>query len=116
MRRLTFGGAIVLVGTVWLGAQPLVPPLDLFFAAASLDERASRTAIDALAPSWRDGYTSMIVDMARLLRPGATAPDDTGAAEFAERFDADADAGSPGSTRFKARRLATRARARTNWT
>ncbi len=83
------------MGTVWLGAQPLVPPLDLFFAAASLDERASRTAIDALAPSWRDGYTSMIVDMARLLRPGATGPDDTGTAEFAERFDADADVGSP---------------------
>jgi len=47
---------------------------------------------------WRDGYTPMIVDMARLLRGVATAPDDAGAAEFAERFDADADTGSPGAT------------------
>ena len=90
---------MVLAGTVWLGAQPLVPPLDLLFAAASLDDKTSRAAIDTLAPSWRDGYTPMIVDMARLLRPGATGPDDSGAAEFAERFDADADAdaGSTGS-------------------
>ncbi len=87
----------MLAGTVWLGAQPLVPPLELFFAAASLDEKTSRAAIEALAPSWRDGYTSMIVDLARLLRPATRAGDDTGGAEFAERFDADADAGSPGA-------------------
>ena len=71
----------MLAGTVWLGAQPLVPPLDTFFAAGSLDDKTSRAAIDTLAPSWRDGYTPMIVDMARLLRPGATGPDDSGGAE-----------------------------------
>ena len=97
MGRVAFGGAFLLAGTVWLGAQPLVPALDLFFAAASLDERTSRAAMDALTPSWRDGYTSMIVDVARLLRPSSPAADDAGGAEFEERFEPDAAADARGT-------------------
>ncbi|MGD9905404.1 MAG: DUF3179 domain-containing protein [Dehalococcoidia bacterium] len=89
----------VLAGGLSLGAQPAVPPVELFFAAASLDERTAREALDALAPSWRDGYTPMIVDLARLLRPAAPEPGDTGAAEFADRLEPDSDIGGDGAAR-----------------
>ncbi len=45
------------------------PPLDLFFAALLADDRVARPALDALSKQWRDSYTPMIIDMARLLRP-----------------------------------------------
>lgn len=48
---------------------PGPPPLDLFFAAASPDDRVARAALEALSRQWRDSYTPMIIDMARLLRP-----------------------------------------------
>lgn len=49
------------------------PPLDLFFAASSPDDRVARAALDTLARQWRDSYTSMMIDMARLLRPAPRA-------------------------------------------
>ena len=51
-------------------AQPQpAPPLQLFFEAASLDETVAARALEALASRWHDGYTPMIIDMARLMRP-----------------------------------------------
>jgi hypothetical protein len=85
----------MLAGTLRLGGAPAAPPVELFFAAASLDERTSRAALDTLTASWRDAYTPLIVDMARLLRPSAPAPEDTSIAEFADRIDADAEAPDP---------------------
>ena len=54
-----------------LAAQvsPPAPPLDLLYAAASNDERSARVALNQLGKQWRDAYTPMIIDMARLLRP-----------------------------------------------
>lgn len=80
------------------------PPLDLFFLAAGTDERAARTALDTLSRQWRDSYTSMIIDMARLMRPapravapsagadlsgGGVGPDDEDGTELATRPGAD---------------------------
>ena len=64
--------AILVVGatiTATTQDRTSAPPLDLFFAAVSPDDRVARPALDALSKQWRDSYTPMIVDMARLLRP-----------------------------------------------
>jgi len=45
------------------------PPIDWFFEAASHDERTARQALERLAARWDDRYTSMIVDLARQMRP-----------------------------------------------
>jgi len=74
--RWRHGVVLVLIWiAIPLGAQvsPLAPTLDLFFRAASKDERVSRSALDALSKQWRDAYTPMIIDMARLLRPAPAA-------------------------------------------
>ena len=51
--------------------RPEPPSLELFYAAAGPDDRAARVALDQLAKQWSDSYTSMIIDLARLRRPGA---------------------------------------------
>ena len=84
----------VLTGAVML-AQPVVPSVETFLDAGSLDERASKAALDAIAPQWRDGYTPMILDLARLLRPSAARADDPSTAEFAGS--GGADDGEPGA-------------------
>jgi hypothetical protein len=96
MNRLWIAALAVTIGGGWLGAQvrPSPPPLELFFAAASFDDRTARAALDALAPAWHDGYAAMIVDMARLLRPAGPARIDTSGAEFGGAPDADTD-GTP---------------------
>lgn len=96
MARSGLVGAVVFASTLWIEAQSAAPPVELFFAAGAFDEKTSRAALEALTPAWRDAYTPMIVDMARLLRPVAPAAADTGAAEFADRLDPDADTGAPG--------------------
>ena len=86
LRRLALTGvlAIVVSGAhVNAQARADAPSLDLFFAASSPDERVARAALDTLARQWRDSYTSMIVDMARLLRPAPRARIE-GRAELAE--------------------------------
>jgi hypothetical protein len=57
-------------------AQRAAPDLALFFRAAASDGREADTALAQLAPAWRNGYTAMIVDLARLIvgRPGTGAP------------------------------------------
>ncbi len=62
-------GGLAASGMLAAQGPATVPPLDLFFAAASPDDLVARAALDQLGRQWRDGYTPMIVDMARLLRP-----------------------------------------------
>ncbi|MGH9383351.1 MAG: DUF3179 domain-containing protein [Vicinamibacterales bacterium] len=45
------------------------PPLEWFFSATATDEKLARASLDRLSKQWRDAYTPMIVDLARLLRP-----------------------------------------------
>ena len=76
-------------------------PLEVFFAALSADDRVAREALITLSSQWRDSYTPMIIDMARLLRPAsrvaAQSPDIAGAAS-SSREDGDAlDAGTIGA-------------------
>lgn len=63
---LLITGAVI-SGTAQGGAP--APPLESFFAASSPDDRVARAALNALSSQWRDSYTPMIIDMARLLRP-----------------------------------------------
>jgi hypothetical protein len=64
--------AVLLVASGALGIAGQTrqaPPLDLFFRAASTDHRGARAALDTLSTQWRDSYTPMIIDLARLMRP-----------------------------------------------
>jgi len=45
------------------------PDIVLFIQAASPDEADAAAALEQIARSWRDGYTAMFIDVARLLRP-----------------------------------------------
>lgn len=91
--RVAVGACLVVVG-VAVGAQSAAPPpLVLFYDAASPDEARSKAALEALAAQWRDSYTSMIIDLVRLLRPAARVIDDTSAAEFGAVDDAGAEGG-----------------------
>lgn len=92
MTRSAVVGLLILAGTLRLGGARAAPPVEVFFAAGALDDKIARTALSTLEPLWRDGYTPMIVDMARLLRPSAPTPEDTSTAEFADRPEVDADA------------------------
>jgi hypothetical protein len=51
------------------------PALDLFFQAASREEKEADAALEELARGWRDDYAAMIVDMARLMRAARRGPD-----------------------------------------
>jgi Protein of unknown function (DUF3179) len=90
---LVSGMVVVAALTVDSVAQSQAPPLQLFFDAVSPDDRTAKTALDALTPFWKDSYTSMIIDMARLLRPAGPAPDDPTSAEFGAGFDDDTEPG-----------------------
>ncbi len=83
--RLLSAGLLLALAAVSAG-QPAddrpVPPLQMFFDAASSDVRTSKEALEALAPLWRDGYTSMIIDLARLLRPAGVEVESGAAAAF----------------------------------
>ena len=74
------------------------PPLDLFFAAASPDHRVAKAALDRLSGQWRDSYTPMIIDMARLLRPAPRPSAPSGGADIgAQPSDGPDDGDDPGS-------------------
>ncbi len=82
--------AAILAGR--LASQPVEPgrldepPWQAFFVAAGQDERAAREALKAIASGWRDGYSAMVVDLARLLpspRSPAT-PDEQAALDIDE--------------------------------
>lgn len=73
----------VLITVPTIGAQVAgPPPLDLFFAAASPDNRVAKAALDSLAGQWRDSYTPMIIDLARLLRPAPRPTAPSGSADL----------------------------------
>ncbi len=63
--------ALLLVAGSLLAAQapPAPPPLERFFEAASSDAAVADRALKSLASSWRQGYTAMLIDMARFLNP-----------------------------------------------
>jgi hypothetical protein len=60
---------LLLVAALVAQQAAAVPPLDLFFGAAQQDDRQSRPALEQLATQWRDSYTPLIIDLARLMRP-----------------------------------------------
>jgi hypothetical protein len=49
--------------------QTTLPPVRLFLDAGGSDHAVADAALSQIARSWRDGYASMFVDMARLLPP-----------------------------------------------
>jgi hypothetical protein len=63
------------------------PELAWFLQAAARDDRTAREALARIAAGWKDGYTSMIVDLARLMRP-ARRPD-AGFDDFLDPVDPD---------------------------
>jgi len=74
-------GVVILLIAVGQAAPDVSehPDIVLFVEAASPDERVAKAALEQIASAWRDGYTAMFVDIARLLRPdrptgAATAP------------------------------------------
>ncbi len=74
--------ALALVGGPWLAASQTqgTPPWQAFVAAAGDDRRQSDAALDDIAGRWRNGYASLIVDVARFLPAprGVGAGDDLG--------------------------------------
>ncbi len=72
MTRLAAGvvvGLLTVAGGVRMMQAQAVPPLQLFFEAASTDEAVATKALETLATQWRNSYTPMIIDLARLMRP-----------------------------------------------
>ena len=77
--------AVVLAATV-LAAD--APTLDLFLQAGQTNEPASKAALREIAASWKNSWTPMIIDIARLLpplpgtgaaaEPALTSPGDSG--------------------------------------
>ncbi|NIM61932.1 MAG: hypothetical protein GTO30_09825, partial [Acidobacteria bacterium] len=49
-------------------AEEIHPDIVLFFQAASSDEKIAEAALDEIEKHWRDGYTPMFIDFARLMR------------------------------------------------
>ena len=64
----------VFLGTLSVAAERTVPnegahpEITLFFQAASSDEKVARAALDEISRHWRDGYTPMFIDFARMMR------------------------------------------------
>jgi hypothetical protein len=58
-----------------------VPDLRVFIEAASADEKQARAALAELAPTWRDGYAPLLVDLARFMRPAPRTPMESGGEE-----------------------------------
>jgi hypothetical protein len=76
--RSSPAGALVLTMLSSLAAAPLGaeephPDITLFFQAASSDEELAKAALDEISGNWRDGYTAMFIDFARMMRPSSRA-------------------------------------------
>jgi len=71
--RIPFGlrvsGLLLSVGLCVSAQQAEPPAIAWFFDAAGRDDRAAGKALENIAPRWRDGYTAVIVDLARFMRP-----------------------------------------------
>lgn len=71
-RVRTVLGVLVALSCATLASRQAQPPdPNWFFQGALRDERAAREALDRLAATWKHSYTSMVVDLVRLLRPAA---------------------------------------------
>lgn len=71
-RSVLLNTAIVGAVQAWTtNAQPAadVPDIQLFVDAAQQDGGRADTALDQIAAVWRNGYTPLIIDMARFMRP-----------------------------------------------
>lgn len=71
LRRLAFALAAALLAGAAVQEAPAHVPIEVFLRAASVTDRESRSALEAIAGGWRPGYAPMLVDLARLLRPAA---------------------------------------------
>ena len=75
-------------------AQTAAPvPLERFVEATWADERAAGTALHEIAAGWKNSYTPMFVDLARMMRPPRAAGGETPRSNSTgdDRDDADAD-------------------------
>src|SRR6266851_85333 len=57
----------VITATVLAAAHP--PPIERFIEASSTDQRSAKAALEDLGATWKNSYTAMIIDMARMMRP-----------------------------------------------
>jgi len=75
------------------------PDVLLFLQAASADRATARSALKELAPLWRDGYTPLVIDLVRLMRPararGPSADPFAAGADTGFAGPASGDSGSP---------------------
>jgi hypothetical protein len=64
-------GVLVCIAAAQAGGaiQAPHPPVQVFLDAGGADAALAETALATLGRSWRDGYASMLIDMARLLTP-----------------------------------------------
>jgi hypothetical protein len=69
---MALAGLLALLACTSAGAQE-IPDHRVFFAAASVDEKTSKEALDRLARTWRDNYAALLVDLARFLPPPPSA-------------------------------------------
>lgn len=97
LAALALAGALLALLAHPCGAQAqsrAEPPLEDFVALASSDAKISDAAAARLAPLWRDGYASMVLDLARFFRPAR--PEIGGAVEEGGLADDANPAGRPG--------------------
>lgn len=77
MRSIAVATVVILVSTLMALAatsghnEEIHPDILLFFQAASSDAKVAKAALREIETHWRDGYTPMFIDLARLLRPSA---------------------------------------------
>ncbi len=76
-----------------------MPALVHFYDAVSPDDARSKAALEALATQWDNRYTSMVIDLVRLLRPAARVAIETPAAEFGGPEPAGPDGDEPSPAR-----------------
>ena len=72
MRSVLLSATIVVAALVWTtNAQPAAdaPDIQWFVDAAQQDGGRADAALDKIAAVWRTGYTPLIIDMARFMRP-----------------------------------------------
>jgi hypothetical protein len=77
-RAVCLGLICALVGAPWSDTagqsrSERDPPWQTFLTVAAADDRAARRALQEIASVWRDAYTAMFIDIARLLPSPRTA-------------------------------------------
>ena len=78
------------------------PPIDTFITAGQPQESAAQRALNEISAAWRNGYASMLLDLARLMTPlpvGSGLPEPQGLERANRRRESVEDAASPTSQR-----------------